>query len=275
MKPVRLDASFREKVWGTTELEPWFPRSEKPIGEVWLTASPPLPILVKFLYAAAKLSVQVHPDDGADGSPGKTEMWHILRAEPGASIAMGFEKPLTREEVREAARTGAIERLLRWVPVAAGETYFTPPGTVHAIGPGIALCEIQQNTDITYRLYDYGRDRELHVDDCLRVAKLVRHPGPVRPVALGCGHDLLVKCRHFATESLRLRGEWECAASELRFEILICVAGEGRMGEEPFRAGEAWLAPAGCPPFRVRPEGAAHFLRTYVPEAAAANGSSE
>ena len=115
---------------------------------------------MKLLFTSERLSVQVHPDDGEDGPRGKTEMWHILEAEPGAAIALGFREPITRERLREATRTGEIERLLNWMPVKAGETYFTPAHTVHAIGAGIVLCEIQQNSDVTYRLWDYGRPRE-------------------------------------------------------------------------------------------------------------------
>ena len=128
-RPVRLKATFQEKIWGSTNLEPWFPRSDKKIGEVWFTAESAIPVLVKFLFTSDKLSVQVHPA----GAQGKTEMWHILRAEPGSQIALGFREPVSRERLREAARSGEIERLLHWVPVSAGETYFTPARTVHAI----------------------------------------------------------------------------------------------------------------------------------------------
>ena len=108
-RPVRLKAAQHEKIWGSMNLEPWFPRSDKKIGEVWFTAESAIPVLVKFLFTSDKLSVQVHPA----GALGKTEMWYILRAEPGAQIALGFRKRLSRERMREAAQSGEIESLLR------------------------------------------------------------------------------------------------------------------------------------------------------------------
>src|SRR5688572_11533186 len=149
-RPERLVASFHEKVWGSTKLSPWFPNSDRKIGEVWFTATERLPLLVKFLFTTENLSIQVHPGGAAE----KNEMWHILGAEPGASIALGPRRPISVEELRRAAETGEVVDLLHWFPVAAGETYFVPAGTLHAIGGGITLCEIQQNCDVTYRLYD-------------------------------------------------------------------------------------------------------------------------
>src|SRR5205809_6708694 len=133
-------------------------------------------------------------------------MWYILRAEPGAQIALGFREPSSRERMREAAQSGEIESLLRWFPVKPGETYFAPAGTVHAIGAGIALCEIQQNSDITYRLYDYGRPRELHMDRGVAAADLEawRHPGARVPVDLPDGWMRLAECRHFAADSRKV-----------------------------------------------------------------------
>src|SRR5579871_6334921 len=134
MQPLRLTPSLREKVWGRKDLAPWFPDSAVPIGEAWYLADRELPLLIKLLFTSERLSVQVHPDDGEDGPRGKTEMWHILEAEPGASIALGFRQPITREQLVEATRTSEIEQLLNWVEVRPGDTYFTPAHTVHAIG---------------------------------------------------------------------------------------------------------------------------------------------
>ena len=120
--PVRLTPSLREKVWGKTRLAPWFPDSPQPIGEAWYLAEHELPLLVKLIFTSERLSVQVHPDDGEDGARGKTEMWHILNAEPGAAIALGFREPISRERLRESTRTGEIEQLLNWMPVRAGDT---------------------------------------------------------------------------------------------------------------------------------------------------------
>src|SRR5579863_6880944 len=175
--PIRLSPSLREKVWGKTRLQPWFADSEKPIGEAWYLTDRELPLLVKLLFTTERLSVQVHPRDGEDGPRGKTEMWHIVDAEPGATIALGFREPLTRERLWEATRTGEVEHLLNWMPVAPGQTYFTPAHTVHAIGAGIVLFEIQQNSDVTYRLWDYGRPREIHVEKAVPISDLGVHPG--------------------------------------------------------------------------------------------------
>ena len=131
-----------------------------------------MPLLVKLLFTSDNLSVQVHPGDAYarehHNSRGKTEMWHILRAEPEAKIALGLRERVTPERLREAAQSGEIMELLNWVPARPGDTFFVPAGTIHAIGGGLALCEMQQHSDITYRLYDYGRPRELHLEhgDC-------------------------------------------------------------------------------------------------------------
>src|ERR1051325_3160314 len=125
-KSVRLTPSLREKVWGRTRLSPWFPDAGQPVGEAWFLADRELPLLVKLIFTSERLSVQVHPDDGDDCERGKTEMWHILAAEPDAKIALGFREPITRERLREATLSGQIEHLVNWMPVKAGQTYFTP-----------------------------------------------------------------------------------------------------------------------------------------------------
>src|SRR5271165_3300984 len=171
MQPKRLQPRFLEKVWGSTRLEPWFESTGAKIGEVWFEGAGPLPILVKFIFTTEKLSVQVHPDDvyaaKHHNSRGKTEMWHVLAAAPGARIAAGFREPVSAERLRAGALSGEIEELLAWHEARPGDTFFIPAGTVHAIGAGLTLCEIQQFSDITYRLYDYGRPRELHLAKAL------------------------------------------------------------------------------------------------------------
>jgi len=259
---IRLEPALYQKVWGATRLAPWLPDSDRKIGEAWFTADPPLPILLKFLFTSGKLSVQVHPD-GECGT-GKTEMWYILRADAGARIALGFEQPITRERAREAARTGEIERLLKWFPVKAGQCYFTPARTVHAIGPGLALCEIQQNSDITYRLYDYGRPRELHLEQGLAVAELGVHPGASAPRALENGWTELARCRWFATEMRTLTSEGLLESRADSFQLVVCIEGRGRLGVEPVATGDVWLVRAGerC---TIRPEPSLRLLRAYVP----------
>jgi mannose-6-phosphate isomerase len=261
--PVRLIPKALPKVWGARKLEPWHPDASEKIGEVWL-AHPQgerLPLLVKFLYTSEALSVQVHPSDDYarrhENSYGKTEMWVILRAEPGARIAHGLREPVSRERLREAALSGEIEELLNWVTVAAGDVLFTPAGVIHAIGAGIALCEIQQNSDVTYRLYDYGRPRELHIDKAVEVSRL--EPGPARttPSAVGEGRELLVRCEHFEVERVRLEptGTYQFAGGL----ILIVLDGTGIVEGASFAPGDAWLIPKGQP-CEVRAETASSLL---------------
>jgi mannose-6-phosphate isomerase len=132
------------------------------------------------LFTSEKLSVQVHPNDEeaqARGSPrGKAECWYVLDAEPGATIGLGLRHSLSREELRSAALDGSIMDAIDWHPVSAGDFFYVPPGTIHAIGEGIALLEVQQNSDVTYRLYDYGRPRDLHLDDAVAVSSLRPYP---------------------------------------------------------------------------------------------------
>lgn len=253
-QPRRLHASFHEKPWGSADLEPWFPRSEKKIGEVWFGAEENPSILVKFIFTTDKLSIQVHP-------PGKTEMWHILRAEPDARIALGFREPISRQQLRESAESGEIENLLRWLPVRAGETYFTPPGTVHAIGSGVTLCEIQQNFLVTYRLYDYGRPRDLHLDQAAEVANLGKHPGASMPLESIPGRTLLVCCEYFETELLTAPPRAGAAGSHL----LVFLEGRGAVAGVPFQAGETWLVPENASPLDLRSEGAFRALRVREP----------
>ncbi len=257
-EPLRLTPSLREKVWGRTKLSPWFPDSPQPIGEVWFLADRELPLLVKLLFTSERLSVQVHPADGEDGPRGKTEMWHILEAGPGADIALGFREPITRERLLDSTRTGEIENLLNWIPVRTGQTFVTPAHTVHAIGAGIVLCEIQQNSDVTYRLWDYGRPRELHVARAVAVADLTPHPGaaPSGPV----------RTPYFVTQTLDLAAGGEYIPEARDCHLLICLRGEGFLGGQPVRAGEVWLLPeTGAQP-AVRAVGPLSFLRTYVPQ---------
>ena len=261
---IRLEPSLREKVWGRTHLSPWFPDSGERIGEVWYLTDHELPLLVKLIFTSERLSVQVHPDDGEDGPRGKTEMWHILAADPQAAIALGFRETITRERLREATHSGEIEHLVNWIPVKAGDTYFTPAHTVHAIGAGIVLCEIQQNSDVTYRLWDYGRPRPIHVEQAVPISDLTVHPGAAQPAAIGDGHDTLVWSKHFVTEMVRLKSGEEFTPSPEKCQLWICIGGAGTIGEEPVKAGEVWLLPdSGDQPDVTGP---ATFLRTYVPE---------
>ena len=178
-----LPQKLVEKVWGCTVLPaPFVAPAGKRIGEIWFEPPPALPqLLVKYIFAAEKLSVQVHPSDAQTlaaglGKQGKEECWLGIAAEPGAKLGIGFNKPLGAAAMREAALDGSIEGLMTWHDVVPGDFFYIPANTVHAIGAGVSVIEIQQNSDITYRLYDYGRlengkPRALHLDESIRVAR--------------------------------------------------------------------------------------------------------
>ena len=258
-RPVRLPTRFLEKIWGTTDLSPWYPSSNQKIGEVWFEAD--LPLLVKFVFTSDRLSVQVHPDDefaqAHENSRGKTEMWYVLRADPGARIATGFRQSISRERLRESALNGEIEDLLQWVDVKAGDAFYVPAGTVHAIGGGLALCEIQQYSDITYRLYDYGRPRELHLEKAIQVAST--EAGRAGPVPLP------IDCKYFHTELAKTSTPLRYSPEAGRFHLLIFLSGTGNIAGQPFREGETWLVPAGASPFSIQPSEPVKFLRTWAP----------
>lgn len=178
---MKLERHYVEKPWGRTELPAMFDApAGKRIGEVWFSTSGDKPLLVKYLFTSERLSIQVHPDDEqahARGLPrGKSECWYILDAEPGAILGLGLKREMPKDELLSAALDGSIEELIDWRSVHPGDFFMVPPGTIHAIGGGISLLEFQQNSDITYRLYDYGRPRELHLDDAIAVAR--REPYP-------------------------------------------------------------------------------------------------
>jgi mannose-6-phosphate isomerase len=257
--PVLLQTRFLEKIWGATDLLPWFPPTGKAIGEVWFEAD--LPLLVKFVFTSGALSVQVHPGDefalANENSRGKTEMWYVMRADPGARLAIGFREAITPEKLRESALSGEIEHLLNWIEVQAGDAFFIPYGTVHAIGAGLALCEVQQHSDITYRLYDYGRPRELHLDKAVQVSFTgASHPKSVM---------LPIDCEYFHTELAKTASSLLYKPELSRFHVLVFISGAGTIAGQAFREGEAWLVPAGCEAFSIEPATPVKFLRTWVP----------
>jgi mannose-6-phosphate isomerase len=177
-------------------------------------------------------------------------MWYVLSAEPGATIGLGFRRQLTTEELRAAIEDGSVVDLVNWMPVAAGDTLYAPAGVVHAIGGGVALCEIQQNSDITYRLYDYGRPRELHLVRGLEVALTAPYDGK---------RSFPVESPHFTTELLDVPEPLTCG---LKCEyLLVPIAGRGRIQGEPFETGQVWFIPSGCGDLTLAPESEARFLR--------------
>ena len=229
-KAYRLEHKLVEKVWGSTQLQPWFPNSDKKIGEAWFV-EPHSSLLIKFLFTTEHLSVQVHPNDEQartmeNGSRGKTEMWHILRAEPGAQLAMGMHRPINNEELRAASLNGSIMEKLRWVPAIPGETWYIPAGTIHAIGAGITLAEVQQNSDVTYRLFDYGRARDLHLEQSIAVCRTDVQPQPAGPA---------VHSDYFNTQIMHVDD-----LANFSGGLAIVVQGSGTIDGCAARAGEVW-----------------------------------
>lgn len=245
----RLRPSFREKIWGSKRLEPWFPNSENKIGEVWFEGAEEFPLMVKFIFTSEKLSVQVHPGDeyarAHHDSRGKTEMWHILAAEEGAKIAAGFREPVGRERLSTAAESGEIEHMLEWFDARPGDTFFIPAGTVHAIGAGVVLCEIQQNSDVTYRLYDYGRPRQLHLEHAIEVSRLHPHPARCTPT-----DDVLVACPHFVTQRIAVTNVHRIPNCGNGF--LVILHGCGEIDGNPVKTGEVWRLDPGQRSFEIR-----------------------
>lgn len=182
---IRLQHHIVEKPWGRTDIPLVFGEfGNGRIGEIWFEdpAGNDAPLLVKFLFTSERLSIQVHPDDEAAqkaGFPrGKDECWLILAAEPGAELGIGLQQSSDIETLRRAVLDGDIEAMLDWRSARAGDFLYNPAGTIHAIGPGLTLVEVQQNVDCTYRLYDYGRPRQLHLDAGLAVVRPEPHDDP-------------------------------------------------------------------------------------------------
>lgn len=233
MPAYRLASRPVERIWGRRTLPPGFPAPEpggEPIGEIWFEdpAGAEAELLVKYLFTSEKLSIQVHPDDAAAqarGYPrGKDEAWFIVDAEPGARIGLGLIHEVSKDALRAAALDGSIEQLLDWRPVEAGDIIYSPAGTIHAIGAGLSLIEIQQNLDLTYRFYDYGRPRALQLEEALAVAD----PRPSSP-----------RTAAFTVERWR-DGEAPDAA------VVVPIIGAGTIDGAPFDAGTVWRVEGGA-----------------------------
>ncbi len=246
MTAITLATKTVAKPWGRHSLWPGFadPAADaEPIGEIWFqTPGETAPdLLVKYLFTSEKLSVQVHPDNAsaiAAGYPrGKDEAWLILAAEPDSTIAIGTLAPVDHERLRAAALDGSIEHLLDWKPVKAGDFFYSPARTVHAIGAGITLIEVQQNVDLTYRLYDYGRPRELHLDAGVAVSDAVPFVAQDAPGDIGSGRTLLAEGPKFVLE------RWQGGDRHVTLPAgmngwLVVVTGTGSADGVAFTAGE-------------------------------------
>ncbi len=273
------------------------PFAGKTLAEEW-PAMPPewsgtaaardatFPLLVKFIFTEEKLSVQVHPDDAyaarhelAAGGRGKTEMWYALRARPGAEVMVGLKPDVTRDGFQRAIADGTAEACLDHVPMREGDAIFVPAGTAHTIGPGLVLCEIQQHSDLTYRVYDYnrrdaqGRTRPLHIDKALAVMRVGRQQGgKVEPVAVRRGavtKTFLAACRYFATEKWEFAERTTAESTREHFELLIMLDGHGEIyfgGERTeYCPAQVWMIPAALGKFEIAPKARTSLLRTYVP----------
>ena len=244
------------------------------------------PLLVKFIFSEDKLSVQVHPDDDyaarhekAAGGRGKTEMWYAVGARPGAEVLVGLKPGVTREKFEQAIGEGTAEACLERVAVREGDAIFVPAGTAHTIGPGLVLCEIQEHSDLTYRVYDYnrrdtkGRARELHVEKALDVIHFgkqgIGRIDPVRIVRGPVTETFYVSCRYFATEKWEFAKSVAAATSREHFDLMIILEGAGNFEWRDSRAkyapAQVWMIPAALGAYRVDPSSRTTLLRTYVP----------
>ncbi len=246
---AKLKRHYVDKPWGQFAVPALFgtPDVER-LGEIWYQDEDgrDLPLLVKYIFTSEKLSIQVHPDDAqaqASGfARGKAECWYILEAGPDAVIGIGLTEPMTQEAFVAAAKDGTVEQKIDWKPVKRGDFFYIPPGTVHAIGPDIALAEIQQNCDITYRLFDYGRPRELHLDEGAAISHFAPYALPPRTVPLGVTERLLSTDQApFEVDLVHLDAGASLPGGGAGQRWFLPLAGTGSLDGAPFGAGECWL----------------------------------
>ncbi len=311
LAPFRLAPWFSPRPWGTMDLSPWYSlQPEEPIGEAWLTghdcivetgehtgrrlgdvaaeygeallgdpAMTDYPLLLKILFPHDKLSVQVHPDDAmaqSMGEPrGKTECWYVLEASPDASIDLGLKPGVELAAVRDAIADHTLENLLRKVPVERGDMVFVDAGTVHAIGPGVTLLETQQNCDVTFRLYDYGRPRALHIDRGLAATRLITRAGktPAEPRGTGThAAERLIAEQYFMVDRLRVSpsSEFHSEGPTGTPHALVAIAGAAVLEAQDLPpvdipAGQAVIVPAAVAHYRVLAEKSCTLLRSMPP----------
>lgn len=242
-----------------------------------LAGAGPFPLLVKFIDAAGDLSIQVHPDDAYaashEGGFGKTEMWYVVEAEPDAFIYLGFERPVSREEFSAAIDDGSVCELLKKVPCRAGDSFFIPAGTVHAIGRGLLICEVQQSSDITYRVFDYGRKgadglpRQLHTKQAIECSALEpADAGRQEPEVFAGGARIrrLAQCEYFTVSRICAAGDANITVGDGNFAVLAVLEGCaalrcGRGAEVVLSRGEGALVPGGCGGYDIKNIGGGEF----------------
>jgi mannose-6-phosphate isomerase len=315
--PLLMVPAFDPRPWGTEDLSPIYPNHKftEKIGEAWLSgddckvANGPLagktlgqlseqyrrdlvgeaardprrfPLLLKFLFPREKLSVQVHPDDAQAvrvGQPwGKTECWYVAHAKPGAQIGLGLKPGVTAAELEKSIHENRAEEVLNWINVYAGDMIYVAGGTVHTLGPGSVIVETQQQSDTTYRLYDYGRPRELHLKDGMAAVKEKVTSGKVvRPAPEQIGKNRrapLVAAPYFVVEMFEAKEPLELVtrdeSGKNSAQILVAIEGCGVItaaGMDPvtLAKGDAVVVPASIEKVGVRPQWAVEFLRAYVP----------
>ena len=325
--PLLMSPAFDPRPWGTSDLSAIYPNHKfnERIGEAWLTgdncvvANGPLanrsladlskefgpelvgtvardpqrfPLLMKFLFPEEKLSVQVHPDDAAAqrfGEPwGKTECWYVAHARPGAQIALGLKPGVTAAQFEHAIHEKRAEELLNWINVFQGEMIYVAGGTVHTLGPGAVMVETQQQSDTTYRLYDYGRPRPLHLERGLAsVKERVASGKVIRPAPVGIDggknrQSSMIAAPYFTVDLFELKSPHNFSTIESEkdesvktsVQILVAVEGCGVVeahGRDPvtLAKGDAVVIPASLDTFQVRPQWAVEFLKAYVPSVSA------
>jgi mannose-6-phosphate isomerase len=271
-------ASIRvvRKPWGRTDLRPWSELGHDgvAIGELWFQRADPMApesaLLLKLLFADEALSIQVHPDDDfatSIGLPhGKTEAWYVLAAEKGARVALGLKRELTRPQLRAAIEDGSIPELVHWQDVASDEALLVPAGTIHAIGAGVVIAEIQQRSDTTFRLFDHGRRREIHVDGAVGAAV----PGPAAaqhvPLQSSEARRVMAQCPYFVLEQINLEAEsnWEIEAAGETWVLVL--EGEATFDLEHVGPGEAMFMQSHRAMVRAGPNGV-RGLMAYVASA--------
>ncbi len=301
LKPLRLLPAGKGYIWGGERLKKEYNKSLDiiPLAETWEcsvhpdgmslisggefdgltlkevldrnprylgTKSDSLPILIKFIDAARDLSIQVHPDDAYarehEGDNGKTEFWYVLDAEEGAELIYGFEHPMDRQRLRSAIEDGSLEKMLHHMPVHKGDMFFVYPGTVHAIGKGIVLVEVQESSNLTYRLYDYnrtdknGQKRPLHIEKAadvlnMKPVNIIRQPQRMVRYYFGCAREILCRCEYFEVERIQVTKGFSFSVFDTSFQVLLCTDGNGGLETDEsnkpvrFDKGACIFLPAG------------------------------